>query len=494
MEHFRRYQFILPIIILYSGLAFANSGGALKNDCPSNEGKFWSFINASVKKISRHQDTVDSKFLTTVAKRIESCVPKNSQAAACTSNLLKFSIAAALKQGPGHRYGFIPSDKDYLADKKVKSMVALPEELKNGLPKDWKSLAQHKGWKYIEFGSSMVGAFPFNSHRRLVFLIESEAKDLWIMYTAPESLKIWSPWVQGAAVGLSIAMNPSNPDIKAAVQATTFSEKLIDIISVEKQRPSDKGQPRSRVYYAEMLRDFLGGKNPRLHAGVSSCYECHANGMRNIVPALGTMAPDQKETLRLFNEKMDSYGKMDWSGMVNKEHLGPPIGRTQSCIGCHNNLNDEDLSGRSRGELNYFANADHIRGKIVDMAHMPIGAMDGEKFRALRESLAVMDTLNATERAEHQKNISFPIRLNSTEGNLVPRPSLYRHRTEYEVALEFLRKKQKITDSKHSLAMNQLTELRKKQTLVYNKLMEAYAKDLSAWLLPKEHCGEQKSP
>ncbi|MBX9769411.1 MAG: hypothetical protein K2X47_19200, partial [Bdellovibrionales bacterium] len=178
MEQLLPRLMTLGSLVLFSHLSIAQSA-----TCRSNDSQFWAFINASVVKISKYQDSVDSHFLTRVAERIESCAPSIRQAQICTSNLLKFAKAASLKQGLGHRYGLIQSDKEYLADQKVRAMVELPPEFKNGLPKNWKTIAKQKGWKYLEFGSSMVGAFPFNSHRRLVFLIESEAKDLWIMYT-----------------------------------------------------------------------------------------------------------------------------------------------------------------------------------------------------------------------------------------------------------------------------------------------------------------------
>src|SRR5688572_18696857 len=71
----------------------------------------------------------------------------------CFENFMKYKSRTS-SRGRSHSLGFNISDARYIEDRK--ELLTLPKEFRNGLPANWREIADKKGWKYLEYRSQTV--------------------------------------------------------------------------------------------------------------------------------------------------------------------------------------------------------------------------------------------------------------------------------------------------------------------------------------------------
>ena len=284
----------------------------------------------------------------------------------CAERVIKSARQTKYTRYNGHSMGWEVSDSDYLSSA-PDGYLDLPRELKDGLPEDYKELAERKGWKMVEYRSRTVGNPPNGSYSRVLFLIEGEKVDKWIQFTLPE--------------------NANN------------TERLIDFIALEKpQGPEDKATP----YFTQYWRDS-NGRNPKVRSQgqFDNCYSCHPNGMRELSPEPGSYSAEGAQNLDYMREKMTNYtagrGSVDWGGALHPEDYGPPMGQAQGCVKCHNN--GDGMHEFSRGAINSRHSQGHIRHKMTEDKTMPVSMLPMEK--ALLDFIDnIPETLTEAERRQ----------------------------------------------------------------------------------------------
>ena len=228
-----------------------------------------------------------------------------------------------------------------------KKSIDLPKEFKNGLPKNWKEIAQEKKWKFLEYRSRTVANPPHNQYSRILFQIEIDGIDQWIQFTVPD------PEMPGQPL-------------------------LIDVIGMEKPDPK-LGLDRPRINFAQYARD-TSGENPSLVHSTDACYRCHSTGMRQLNPAPGSFET-QNGVVDEFNKKMESYDSTDWSKFIDVQKLGPHFGEKQNCTSCHNNF--ESYEGSPRGAIHYMFNTRHIEHKMLAEVSMSPGSLNSDERKKL---------------------------------------------------------------------------------------------------------------
>ncbi len=428
------------MVLVHSPVVFANS--KLQCKYPSTSALL-AFLNRAAAKVALDKSSIDSSFLDLVTKRIEGCeeLPSQVDLQSCTSNFKKFAAMYRLRQHPQHRYGFKVTDAAYLNDPLTQTMIELPSEFKNGLPENWEEIAKKNNWPYAEFESSVVGNKPYYSFQRLTMLVERPIGDLWIQFTRPD----------------------------VASRLTGASERLINVIGVSS--PSENAG-RRKPYFAEYLTDWKG-RNPRVHTNVSSCYECHANGMRSIVPALGSASSASSERIAFFNQRMEKYGSLDWAGLIDTQALGPAIGRKQSCVACHN---DENIHRGARASLRYYTDFSHIKMKMVNLLQMPPGLVRERTAPQLKRSLNLLPQLSEGQR----EGILSPLEFRWSR--------LDRSAAELSHFVTYLYRLGQRSHHDTTEALREQQVLQHNQQEKYDSIMTDFAADLKAWLVPEDKC------
>jgi len=292
------------------------------------------------------------------------------------------SIRKNAEEQLGHRFtaGFNVSDENYYAEARP-ALRDLPPELKDGLPENYREIAAEKGWTVFKYASRTVPNPPYGSKERVLFYVPGEdggKVDKWIQFTLPE--------------------DPNN------------NERLIDYISIDKKEPPEK----NRIFFTQFWRDE-NSRNPqnRLHIGArfDTCYSCHPNGMRELSPRPGSYSEEDAPALDFINERMKSYGEVDWAGAVEpKNHV--PMGSDQGCVQCHNNY--EGSHPQSRGAINEGTYMGIVQHKMTEDYSMPPTLLNSEKelFSTLKE---IPTTMSKEELAKFRKNLA---RGNYREGEL----------------------------------------------------------------------------
>ncbi len=279
--------------------------------------------NTTFKKILHHLsfDGTGARKWQKIAKKVaqaeKDClavIPPEDTRRQCFSNMKNFVANQEMTTRDGHTMGFKLSNDDYLKTVPP-AYMQLPEPLRNGLPENWPELCRAQGWSCATFVSKSLPNPSHNSFKRLIIMAPGKnpgEADKWMLFTLPK---------EGVA------------------------EQLIDYIAVEKTAAEKK---QVTLFFAEYWRN-KDGTNPKFRDNMASCYKCHPSGMKDLVPAYGSTTPDGKRVIDGLNQKMRDYGQQVWSaGSVDLDRYGPPMGKNQGCLECHN--------GRDRG----FINAGHL--------------------------------------------------------------------------------------------------------------------------------------
>jgi hypothetical protein len=371
---------------------------------------------------------------------------KAPQLTGCLDNLSNFVSNQRMTRAPGHSMQFRLSNDEYLA-RQPKEMISFPPELANGLPSDWKSLCQTKGWDCVPFVSKSLPNPPFLSFKRLLIRAPGELFDRWMLFTLPP---------------------------KGTV------EHLIDFMGVEHSQKDAAGNvvelARAKLHFVEYWRDLFG-KNPVYRTGIASCYKCHPSGMRDIVPAYGSTDAAGMATAKKLNLWMKQHRPFDWGdGSIIPEYYGPAMGEKQTCTDCHNGsyrgtLNAAHLGERSRHQI-YF--------KMVQDLTMPPGKGGDEQYAPLFSALRKANDLNADE----QEDLYRPTPL-VPAGDMI-HLALGHNQGPVAISnkrlLKFLRKRGKITDAEYDQAREVLKRVEDETDRDYHQMKADYTATLDAWL------------
>lgn len=327
------------LLVLY--FSFLGLASAFAGSCPEKSPKEWAeyFIQRSSQLSSNLQAFED------VLDDCEATFQLNG-VQACAERIIKKARHTEITRYNGHSMGWEVSDSDYI-NSVPDGYLDLPDEFKNGLPENYKELAEQNGWKMLEYRSRTVPNPPYSSFSRVLFLVEGEKVDKWIQFTLPEN--------------------------------STNNERLIDFIALEKPTgPDDKATP----YFTQYWRD-ANSQNPTMRSSGSfdNCYSCHPNGMRELSPEPGSYTQEGAETLTYIKDKMANYtlgrGTVDWGGALHPADYGPPMGQAQGCVKCHNN--GEGSHELSRGAINPRHDRGHISHKMTQDMSMPVAMLPMEK-------------------------------------------------------------------------------------------------------------------
>ncbi len=325
--------------------------------CPTKSTEDWiKWFEDKAKMMARNGETFEKE----VIDYSKDCGPtwNLKGLSQCSERLVVAAKARAKREearrsGDNSSMGWEMSDKDY-ARQIPDGMDELPDELKDGLPKNYREIAKQKGWKVFKYRSRTVPNPPSSSFARVLIVAEDQV----------EGGKKVDKYIQ-----FTISDDPNNPD---------KPERLIDYLAVEHNK--DNPDKNAQIHFAQFWRDADGtnAKNKiDRHMGFDNCYSCHPNGVRELSPEPGSYSKEDAETYAYLKKKMGGYGKVEFNGALTPEAYGAPMGKEQGCTKCHNNYEGTHL--QSRGALNYRTSQAHIAHKMNADLSMPVTSLTPEK-------------------------------------------------------------------------------------------------------------------
>ncbi|MEK7690055.1 MAG: hypothetical protein AAB425_03445, partial [Bdellovibrionota bacterium] len=346
---------------------------------------------------------------------------------------------------------FRQSDLDYLAATPPE-MIAFPDELKDGLPENWREICDgHPDWSCLPFTSKSLPNPPALSFGRLLIVARGPDFDRWMLFTVPEK--------RGKKVS---------------------KEHLIDFIGVEKTQVIDGSiQKREKplLHFVEYWRDRKGG-NPVYRKQLASCYKCHPSGMRDIVPAIGSVDEAGATLAKDLNREMRRYGGFDLGGAFDPADYGPPMGDAQSCTKCHDGkpghrgiLNAAHLGERSRHQI-YF--------KMVHDLSMPPGAAGQEVNAPLFDAFKMAMSLTPEQRSKlyRPRPVSTGLKLLDLTLGDGYGPMARSNRS----VLRFLRKQNLLTKEEQEAAVAVDRRLAEEMDAEFTEMQRQYFVELQSWL------------
>ncbi len=136
----------------------------------------------------------------------------------------------------------------------------------------------------------------------------------------------------------------------------------IDVILVENRTDGQRPQ----IYFRENTLT-PGHAHHQATTNVSSCINCHSNGLREIVPALPLSTALERERLQSINQRIHRTGSPDWHNTLHPNRFGPALGTRSrhGCINCHD--------GQTRSALNWMTDIGEVYKKVVQEGSMPPG-------------------------------------------------------------------------------------------------------------------------
>jgi hypothetical protein len=274
---------------------------------------------------------------------------QSSAISACTANLRSF-IPTWLRQHDAASYGFNTDNRAYFAAQEdpelPHDMMKPPPEILAAIPdlqKIEQAASQH-GIRWLVQDSCLSGG-------RMFMLISGagDAFDAWMLLN-----------LGGRLPNLSVDV-----------------EKTMSFLAVQKKDARGRSFPKTRLHFRDYVLSPAGGGYRATPGDTSTkCYACHISGVRQLIsrrtPFLyaapvngeGSAAPDlAMARLRMFDERLRSYGLPDWNGTIDVPRLGPPIGAEQGCTACHD--------GQYRGVLTMMTSTEQILEKVQYELSMP---------------------------------------------------------------------------------------------------------------------------
>ena len=304
------------------------------------------------------------------------------------------------------------SDEDYFKYVPKQALV-LPDELRDGLPTNWRELAKNNpNWTAIQYRSRTVGnpPNPNRSYARVLIQVDETPFEKWIQFTIPQ------PCSPGEKIFINLQKQARCdedgiyhlvPDGYSGVYSPTELEswpvyekveRLVDYIAI------DKSTDPNKIYFSQYWRDE-NGKNPQRRdqahgdGNFDTCYTCHPNGIRQISPSPGSVRKEDLESFKQLTSKISTYNNLDWGPAINPKAYGPNLGSKENCTSCHNNK----ITGR--GALNYMTTLSHINHKMQgDFSMNPVFRKSEETF--LKNMQQISQFISEKDRQEIEKQIS----------------------------------------------------------------------------------------
>lgn len=208
------------------------------------------------------------------------------------------------KSGKNHMFSGILSNDDYYSNQPEERMQLPPElaRAKNGLPKNWKEIAEKKGWKYALFHSGS------SYQNRLVIIIPGEEyEQRLVFFTFDPSLQ-----------------DPTEFDGGLQMQMIEKKIKGVDL-------------KRPRIHFRSWGLKGPGGL-PRLNHSGGRCADCHPNGPRALIPSsLKKLKPTFSPGMDLasFNKLIIVDSTVDLPGVYEREHMPESMTISNKCNYCH---------------------------------------------------------------------------------------------------------------------------------------------------------------
>lgn len=334
-------------------------------------------------------DTYD-RVKTGIQAVLESCRPffaAHPQIAACTDRLRHF-VPAWMRQHDEDSYGFRRNNHEYLkAQESLEEpdgMMVPPEVLVAAIPSRTKVIeaARRNGYRYLEHDSGI------DDTRTFVLVPDSRGRfDQWFL----------------------LNLQPG--------QSLVQVHQPLSILVVQKKDAAGNVLPKVRLHF----RDYtIAARGHSYHLALDEtkngkCYSCHTNGVRQLIPRItpvlearpvrgepgydengtGPVPPDfALHRLQEFNRRLRSYGNPDWRGDIEPGDFGPPLGKAQGCIDCHD--------GASRAALNMATSLRQLEKKVYYQLSMP---PDNSLQRLLERNEMKNPELNAAEAAHLEKEL-----------------------------------------------------------------------------------------
>lgn len=303
-------------------------------------------------------DTYD-RVRTGIQSVLESCRPyfiAHPKVAACTDRLRRF-VPAWMRQHDGDSYGFRRNNHEYLkaqdAAEEPEGMMVPPEVLIAAIPSRTRVIeaARRNGYRYLDHDSGI------DETRTFVLVPDPRGRfDQWFLLNLQRG------------------------------KSTIQTHQPLSILVVQKKDAAGNVLPKVRLHF----RDYTiaaSGHGYRLALDETKngkCYSCHTNGVRQLIPRItpvlearpvrGEPGYDESGTgpvpenfalhrLQEFNRRLRSYGNPDWMGDIRPEDFGPPLGKAQGCIDCHD--------GTSRAALNIATSLRQLEKKVYYQLSMP---------------------------------------------------------------------------------------------------------------------------
>jgi hypothetical protein len=316
---------------------------------------------------------------------------------------------------------FEVTDKKYFKYAPKRSL-ALPKELKDGLPDNWREIvAKNNNWTAIEYRSRTVAnpPGPNRSNGRVLIQVDDPPYDRWIQFTTAQKctpddrINFNEKGIYQRAVcdnkGVFRIIPSGNTNVNLSQTEIrnwpTYEkkERLIDYISINKDEEPNK------IYFSQYWRDE-DGKNPirrdKAHGqgNFDRCYSCHPSGIRQLSPVPGSVKKDDLQSFKELKDKISSYENLDWGPAITPEAYGPHLGKEQNCTSCHNNRET------GRGAINYMTSKNHIDHKINgDFSMNPVFRNKEQRF------LDHMQGLSQFISEEDRQEVVDQIRLDGLE-------------------------------------------------------------------------------
>ncbi|MBY0470608.1 hypothetical protein K2X30_05515 [bacterium] len=241
-------------------------------------------------------------------------------------------------------------------------------------------------------------------------------------------------------------------------------------------------------------------KEPQMHPMTEtqrsgSCVSCHPNGLREIFPAPGSVALQDREKFSQIQEYIQSAGKVGYSKFFDVRHAGPAVGHRQYCTSCHNAGSDQDnFKFPGRSPLSGLTSWSQIYGKMTNKGNfcMPPRAKKDAGLLAYEEALKKVDQLPDRDRddivtaARSGGGVfenSKVMETNEKSPPLIDKNFEFKYDLPWQKKmLGILVKRRLITAEQKSLAEASLETNQKEGVELFRELQRDYQRDLLKWL------------